>query len=347
MVTKKGQKQLAEAIVVIAILALVANQFGYVTIPGVPKFQSTQTPSNQPTQAPSSAADYMAGVGMFNVRCSAQETTDPTTSYVISPTGSANIAIYWMKYEGGQWIMGPSGDNVYFDLKPADNGYGWIAVVVLSGQTQYVDYNKIKSSDPYITNVVYTDVTGDGKKEFVFQYDFKNHAIPSSGYPVVWFYCYLSAQDTAFTGINTLSNSTAIGTSTVTKYYDYSLSLSAEKKTIAIYAIELKATTTDLTKVKLQKMQIPSLGYVDVSAFTKLTTSTDIRWTYTFSNGEFNNALYLSRFPSAANKWDMQTQIEFTLSGGDNILITLTVYYLAAQTEAGATKTSTFYAQAS
>jgi hypothetical protein len=286
--------------------------------------------------------NYLKGIGMFDVRYKAYDSCDPTTARTIA----TNYVVKLYKNHGGTWIPGPTldADGEYFDLKPEDNGYCWAVVTIPSGQAFYVDYVKIKAEDPYISSYIYTDVDGDGTKDFAFQYDMRNHAIPASGYPIIAMQGYILTYDASFTGLNDLANATAIGQTTTTKYYNYYLAFSAAKKGVAIYKVEVRAVTTDETKVRLRKLEIPGIGNLDGSSFERIVTATDIRWTYTLTYN-FDNALYLKRMAQDNNEYDMTLQLEYTLANSDDIQIGLYVYYLTAQTEAGATASDTFYAQ--
>jgi hypothetical protein len=82
---------------------------------------------------------------------------------------------------------------------------------------------------------------------------------------------------------------------------------------------------------------------LDVSSFDKLYTSTDYRYVYTISKN-FDGALYLKHPANSENRYDMTLSLEYTLGSGDKILITTTVYYLVAQTEAGKITSDYFYA---
>jgi hypothetical protein len=339
---KKDQYKLLLGIIV---LVLLAHQFGFITIPGLPRLQTGEQGGTQP---PISIDDqmrqaYLKGIGMFEVQTKAYDSADPATSRTVG----TNLNVYWYKFTLGKWklaVTQAASGTTYLDMKAEDNGYVWVAIDIPTNQAYYIDYKKILE-DPYVVGYQYVDVDDDGVREFVFQYDMRNHAIPSSGYPVVVFYAYLITYDSSFTGLNNLSNSTGIGTTTTTKTYEWYLSFSAVKKGVAIYKVEFKVGTTDETKVRLKKLQIPGLGYLDVSQFQKSFTGSDIRWTYTFSTS-FDGANYLVRSAQdTLNKFYMTCEVEYTLSSGDDIRIDLTVYYLEAQTEAGKSTNDYFYAQ--
>jgi hypothetical protein len=85
-------------------------------------------------------------------------------------------------------------------------------------------------------------------------------------------------------------------------------------------------------------MSIPGMGILDGSSFVRTQTGTTIIWTYTYSYN-FWNAYYLYRLTDSTNKFYWTTQIESTLSGFNNTVCTLTIYYLVAQTGASTSKT--------
>ena len=176
---KKNEKY----ILILAVIGifLFAEYSGYVNL--IPGFPASYQPPPQSTQPPS-GTDYANGIGTYNVRTSAHCSLDMATSYTIG----TNVKVYWFKRQGSEWVSVATGDDKYVALKPEDNGYVWIAVTIPSGQAYYVDYQKILASNaPDVDMYMYTDVDGDLVKEFVFRYNVKGVAIPSSGYPVVWF----------------------------------------------------------------------------------------------------------------------------------------------------------------
>jgi hypothetical protein len=286
-------------------------------------------------------SDYQNGIGRWNVYESVSDSLDPATVR----TSATNYKLYWYTRQGTQWIYKETGTNKYVTLTPQDGGILWVVVVIPSGQAYYVDYQKIKSNNGgYVTDYQYTDVDGDGVKEFAFAYNMKGQPIPNSGYPSVTFLGFLLTYDASFTGLNNLANATGIGSTTTTKFYDYYLAFSAAKKGVGIYKVEVKVTSTDETKVRLKKLNVPGLGYLDGSVFTKTVTATDYRYDYQIATN-FDGALYLSYATNTNNRYDSTLSLEYTLTHPDDILITLTYYYFVAQTEAGASVTDTFYAQ--
>ncbi len=331
---KKSERNILIAIILIAIVV-----YGY-TQGWFNQFLPSQSTVPPPqTTTPGERQNYEQGIGTYNVRTSAHCSLDMATTYTIG----TNCKVYWYKRHGTEWISVATGDNQYVTLKPEDNGYLWIVVTIPSGQNYYVDYQKILSANsPDVDMYLYTDVDGDLVKEFAFRYNVKGVAIPSSGYPVVWFYVFLLPYDTSFTGLNDLSNDTGIGGSTTTKYYDYYLAFSASKKAVAIYKVELRIGTTDETKFEFKRLEIPGIGLVDGKAFTETITTSDIRYTYTISTS-FDGALYLSLMPNQQNKFWSRLTIEWHLSSGDEIQVTLIYYYFDA-TESGQSTSDSFYA---
>ncbi len=121
---------------------------------------------------------------------------------------------------------------------------------------------------------------------------------------------------------------TGIGTSTVTKYLKWYAEISAEKKVVAIYKVVLTANTTDISKIKLKKLNIPGVGYLDGSSFVQDVLSDQIKWTYTISNNILYGADYIERPVNDPNEFKFTTVLELNLASGDVIQVTLTVYYL-------------------
>jgi len=344
---KASDKKMLKIIVAIAILILIAHQFGIITIPGLGRFETGGNGGNgdDDTTTATDRERWLKGEGMFEFYNSWKNSLAPATDLT---TNELDVLLF-TRY-GGEWIAGPQlqgSTATKFEMKPEYGGFIWFLVQQHdSSDAYYIDYNKIVASDPYVVDYMYTDADEDNVKEFMFKYDMKGHSIPNSGYPAVWFYAYALPYDSSFTGLNDIANETAIGTTTTTKYKDYYLSFSAAAKAVAIYKVEVKVTTTDQTKIRLKHLEIPTLGNVPKSSFVETITASDIRWTYTFTS-EFDGALYIQHATGANNRYDMQLELEFTLASSDDILVTLTVYYLIGPSEAGTSTSDTFYAQES
>jgi hypothetical protein len=340
---KKSEKQILAVVCLIGFF--VAWFGGFLTQFGLPPpaFQfgggqpSTYTPTDQDKE------NYKNGIGRWNVFCTVSNSLDPASTLTIT----TDYKIYWYSRQGVEWIYHETGNDKYVSLTPADGGCLWVVLVPVDSTTDYyVDYQKICTTNQWIGagNYLYTDVDGDGVKDFAFRYDMKGHAIPNSGYPSITFLGFMIAYDASFTGLCNLSNDTGIGQTTNTVFYDYYLSFGTTKSGVAIWKVEVKIGTTDETKVRLKKLNVPGLGYLDASLFDKQYTSSDYRYVYTISTS-FDGALYLKYPANSQNRFDMTLSLEYTLADGDDILITLTVYYLKAITEAGTSTSDTFYAQ--
>jgi hypothetical protein len=337
---KKEQKYVGIAAIVL-ILVVAANQMGYIALfPKIPGLSQTGN-NNGPPITDQSKEDYAKGIGKYELDCKAFDSADPGTARTVG----TNVDIFWYHFVGGHWTpdggaYNPAVTN-YYTAKPEDNGYAWIAVKAKTSQAFYIDYQKIKDSDSYIVGYQYTDVDLDGSREFVFQYNLKSHQLPNSGYPVLSWYAYAITYDPSWTGVSTVTNVTSVGNTTTTKYAEWYLSYSAEKKGVGIYKIELKVhdiNGTDETVCRMKSMLIPGLGNLDVSQFTKSFTTDDIRYTLNLATS-FDGALYKIRMPMSANKDYMTTTLEFTLND-HHVETTLTVYYLVAPTEAGSSSSN-------
>ena len=335
---KKNEKYGAIAVGLIA-LFLLAMQMGWLTQWGVNPLSINGSQSNR-VISDQQKEDYLQGIGRWNVF----ETVVDSLDIATVRTSATNYKLYWYARHGGDWMYLETGNDKYVDLQADDGGYLWIVITIPSNQAFYVDYLEIMRKNSYITQYQYVDIDNDGVKEFAFCYDMHGHQIPNSGYPGITFKGFLLTYDASFTGLCDLGNVTGIGGTTTTKFQAYYLAFSAAKQGIAVYKVEVKITTTDETKVRLKKLNVPGLGYLDGSQFAKTSTGSDIRYTYTISN-TFDGALYLKHPSNALNQYDATLGLEFTLVSGDDILITVTFFYLKAQTEAGVSASDTYYAQ--
>ncbi len=335
----KKEKQYAGIAVLIIVGLVAANYMGVFTQYGWPSMFSTTGggPSGgNPSIDETMRNNYLKGVGVFEESCKGFQSAAPGTTVTVN----TNFDVFWLHFVGGSWI--PEGgayvpaSTQYYDAKADDNGYAWIMVKNIAAQNFYVDYAKIKASNSYVVGYQFTDGDADGKKEFIFQYDLKNHAIPSSGYPVLQFNSWLFTYGTP--SLTVATNLTGIGHATCTKYDDSFLSINTETYGNAFYKIEFKINTTDMTKASLKHCQIPNLGNLDGSQFTFDITDTYLRWTYVMSS-TFDGADYILRNTGSTNKYYITQEWEFTPGATDTLAVTQTVYYLVAVTGAGATLT--------
>lgn len=299
--------------------------------------------NNKPPITDLDRENYKKGIGRYNIYSTVVDSNAPATALTLG----TNLDCTWWTLRGGTWVYHATytgtSTSTYINTVTEDGGIAWVVLEPKSGQNYYMDYQKTVQQYGYIKGYSYTDVDNDGTKEFAFQYDLKNHEIPNSGYPSVSFNGYALAYDTSFTGLDNEGNIATVGTTGATKKYaPYYLSFSAQSKGIAIYKVEFKINTTDETKIRLYKLEIPGLGYLDASSFVYDNTGSELKFTYTISTC-FDNALYLRLGATAQNRFDSTLGVEcsFTDVSTDFYLLTTTYYYLKAITETGGTTSDT------
>jgi len=336
---KKDQWKVLAGIVVLVLIVQYAGIYDFTTLLATKPADSDYAPTTTDIDG------WKQGVGMFEFFNSYKNSLVPGTDLANT---DLTVSMYVMY--GGQWVAGPvctGATAVKWEMKPEYGGYVWFLVEPQASTDLYfVDYKKIVDSDPYVEGYMYTDADADGVKEFMFKYNMQDHSIPNSGYPAIWFYAYALAWDnSASTILSDEANLTGISTTTITKYVDHYFTMFTEAKGVAVYKIQVKVTTTDETKVKLKKVNIPGIGYVDGTSFDYETTSTQLVWTYKIASS-FNGALYWTRPTGASSRLDMTVAFEYTLTGGDDLNTGVYIYLLQAGTEAGDTESDTWYAQA-
>ena len=256
----------------------------------------------------------------------AYDSLDITTARTVG----TNVAVTWYAYRSGAYILLGSGNGASLSVTPSDQNTIYAMASIPSGQSFYVDYAKIKSMNTRVTNVQYKDITGDGVKELVFTIDLTGipYASATGQYTMPSLVVYLLSYDSS-ASLTMNSGVSSIGTTQVTKYLQNYVTLAAEKKALAVSKIVITANTSDISKVALSKQNIPGIGYVDGSSFVQDVQTSQIQWTYTVSSILFG-ADYVQLPPNTLNKFDFTTAVQFTMSSGMKILITLNIYYLDA-----------------
>lgn len=324
MVKKKsGSTERALLILLVLGVAFFANQAGYLgTKIQIPGLTVTQPPPSQP---PSGTA-YTKGIVTTDVN--AYDSLDVATARAVG----TNVNVYWYAYRTG-WVLLGSGDAADINVEDQDRNTIYAVASVPSGQNYYVDYAKMTTMNSRIRGVEYKDIDGDNVEEFVFRYDVADipYASGTGKYSLPSVNVYLLTYDNSFTwpAAGKPADKTSVGTAKVTEYLEWYVSLSGEKKSLALSKIVLKVNTSDTSKVALKKLNIPGIGYLDGSSFTQDVLSTETRWTYTISN-LLLNADYVKLPVNTMNKFDLTTTVEVDLATGNKLDFTLTLYYLDA-----------------
>jgi hypothetical protein len=88
---------------------------------------------------------------------------------------------------------------------------------------------------------------------------------PATGNTSLYFYPYFLAYEKPT--INTPADITGIGTSKVTKYFEWYVYFANVKKAFAITKIEISLNTTDTSKVTIKTVAVPRLGTISGDMF--------------------------------------------------------------------------------
>ena len=334
------EKNAVIALLLIALVAVFADASGVVDVPFLnlqpeaPREPITTTPTTPGTTTP----QYVSGIITTDV--AAFDSLDIATSRTVG----TNVNCYWYAYRNG-WILLGSGDGADISVDEADRNILYAVVAVPSGQNYYVDYQKILSMNTRVQSVDYKDIDGDNVEEYVFKLDISKipYATGTGKYSLPSFNIYLLTYDSSHT-LNSPGNITSIGTSKVTKYAEWYTTFSAEKKAIAISKVVITAGTSDTSKLKLLKVNIPGVGYLDGSSFSQDVLTSTIKWTYTISNTLYG-ADYMKLPVNTQNKFEFTVAIECDLATNDDISFKIDIYYLDS-TESLSSLSDTIYLQA-
>jgi len=315
--------KLAALLLIAVVAVLFVDYTGLYDIPGL-QVGGGKKPS-LPGAAPGPETPCSHPTAIVTTDVAAWDSLDITTSRSIG----TDVDVVWFRYQNG-WIKLGAGDGVDLSLTSADNDVVYMALMPSS--SYYVDYEEILEMNPHVSWYGYQDITGDDTEEFIFKVDISGSSYASAtgkwNMPLVNIYLLTYDSSFAFPTAGRPSDITGIGTSTVTKYLKWYAEISAEKKGIALYKVVLTANTTDISKIKLEKMNIPGIGYLDGSSFTMDVLSNQIKWTYTISQNTLYGADYIKRPVGDPNEFKFTTVLELDLDSGDVIQVTLTIYEL-------------------
>jgi len=321
--------KLAALLLIAVLAALFVDYTGIYDIPGL-QVGGGEKPSLPGAPGHETPCSYPTAIVTTDV--AAWDSLDITTSRSIG----TDVDVVWFRYHNG-WIKLGAGDGVDLSLTSADNDVVYMALMPSS--QYYVDYEEILKMNPHVSWYGYKDITGDGREEFIFKVDISGSTYAEAtgkwNMPLVNIYLLTYDSGFAFAPDGKPDDITGIGTSTVTKYLKWWCEISAEKKGVAIYKVVITANTSDISKIKLEKVNIPGVGYLDGGAFTQDVYTDQIMWTYTISQNSLYGASYLKRPVGDPNEFKFTTVVELTLDSDDVIEVTLKIYYLTP-TEASA-----------
>jgi len=270
-------------------------------------------------QEPTGEEPITTVVGIFDLKTKGYNSLDITATL----THETNYYCYWYANRPGGWIMLGSGDQS-IELTEQDYGFIYAVVEIPSGQSYYVDFAETKLKNARVVSVSYDDPDGDGYKEFVFKFNMANIPKPASGNPTVYFYPYFIAYQKP--SINSPADITGIGTASVDKYIEWYVSFANEKKGYGIVKVEFEINTTDTSKIQLDRMNIPGIGYLTGDQFgTPIKGTNSLTWTYEIGNNLFT-ANYIKYGANQLNKFEFTTQVTCQLAAGDKIAATITIY---------------------
>lgn len=251
-------------------------------------------------------------VGIIDVKCRVYDSLD------LSASPSADV--FWYVNRNGWMLIGD--DDTTVELTALDGGYIWAAVKPSS--SYYVDASETMAKNQRVQAVDYTDVDGDGYNEFIFKINVAN--IPKSGLnnPTLYFYPYVLKY--AKPALNTPSDISGIGTSTSTQYIEWFGTYSASLVAWAQCKVEVSINTTDTSKIQLVNVNVPGVGFVSGSQFgTPMRGANSLTWTYPIGN-DLKEAAFMPYKANTLNKFPYTTVLSCSLSTGDKITVTLTVY---------------------
>lgn len=267
--------------------------------------------------------------GTFTLTVAGRDSLDASSS----ATAGTDFTSSFYAYRSGTWVFLGSEDGTGTNIEsdPEDDGYIWLLVEEISSKYYYADTAMTLSKNTYITDYKWVDADGDTDKEFLYKISLWNIPEPASGYPSRTFYPYFLAESGQGTAANALqwetqpSDISSVGTSTTTKYIKWETKLTAEKRAVGIYKIEIVVNDTDTTKWEIDKVNVPGVGYLDGSQFQEDVRTSDTKYQYIIGS-DFDDITYWKVQSGTSNSFDNQVAVKCTFGSGEAYTFTLYIY---------------------
>jgi len=279
---------------------------------------STQTVTTTATDTPPSTGLF---VGALAAKQVSFDSFDSGTSY----THGTNYNVYWFVNRGGNWMQLGSGD-VTLELTDEDNGYIYALPAVIAGQDYYIDHAVTQAKNGRVRGVTYQDITNDQQEDFVFKIWIGDVPIPTSATnPQYTFYPYMRAYQ--LPTANNPANLSSIGTSAVSKFLNWEINFTNTKKSFMVTKVVFEYNSTDITKLDLDNVNIPGLGFISGTQFTYAKLASSTEYTYTIGS-DLSNGLWVNYGTNQNNQFDFTTKITCHFSTSEVYLATITIYGL-------------------
>jgi len=256
----------------------------------------------------------------FDMNVLGYDTQDPTAALV----EGTEFNCYWYVNNQGGWQRLGVGD-VTVNLPTGANLYAQVSVN--TGNDYYADFVSTQGKNSRVTSAQYVDINDGLGKQFMFQINLNGIQSLIGANPSFYFYPYFYAYQ--LPTLNTPANETAVGTATVTKYVEWKATFTDAKKAWAVGEVQISINTTNISKIQLQNINIPGVGYVSGSEFGAPVQGTGtLTWTKIIGTN-FYSAGYMALGNNALNNFPLTTQLQVTLASGDVVGVTITIYGLS------------------
>jgi len=313
--------------IIIAVLIFGYYNMWFADYGWAPTVTTYQPPYTPPVTTPPTTGGVP--VGTYTMKDVAYNALDISSALTLG----TNVDQSFYANRGGGWVLlgghGASGTDI--EITTQDNGYIYVLCQPHSTQTYIFDAAKALAMNSRAVSVQFIDVTGDTTKEFMVKYSMFNIPAAASGYPSTTFTGYYYSEDSAsasFPAGGQPADISSIGSTKCTKFLAWYMSLSAEKKALAVYKVEFKINSTDSAAAELKNINVPSKGLIAASSMSYQKTDSYQIWTYTIGS-TLGDCAYWELPANSNNKFDLTASIQLTMGSGDVYVATLTVYQLS------------------
>ena len=278
-----------------------------------------QTPSQSSSVA--STQDYEGSVTVNLVHRDALDNSE-------SRTEATNLTTTYYKKVGGDYkaIGSGTGNTIYVD--PTISTV-YMGVAVPSGQSYFVaPASTAENNDRRISGYMFSDVTGDGQREWVFEVDVTGLQI-QGGQTTPTIDLYIDSYDDGTASISSPADQTAIGqTAGTNNFIQWEVSLDAVEKADPQYKYEIKINQTDtaMWDAGQSYVDIPNVGKVYLSDMDESQDGTNTYYKYTLGT-TLEDANYVTVGSNDNNAVDITGRISTNFDAdNEGLLVDLKIY---------------------
>lgn len=282
-----------------------------------------------PPQLPPSTGQEFSGQLVVNVvHRNALDNAEARTE------GTNIVTTYYKSFDEVSFFTIGSGSGNQLTIDPAQNSLLYISPNVPVGQNFYIAPSSTtdQNLNPKIIDFFFRDITGDGKRNWVFKWDLRDTPPPTAGQVSSTIGVFINSYTVGTTTLNSPADLTGVGTgSNVNNFIRWEQNV-PQTTASAIFEYEIRINSTESTRWDrgLSNLEIPNIGLVPLTDFDEQLTSSETIYKLNFGTATLDNANYVTTAKNGNTVHPIPFKFVTSLQTSDVISVTLILKSLTA-----------------